>query len=329
METGFYAFGTANFIRIEDNMREDEQRMILSDMSRRCDELDDMLSVFKPESDISRINENAGIGPVKISSMTYKILERALYYAEQTDGAFDPTIRPAVELWKIGKAGEHVPSAAECADVSGLVNYRGLHLDVRGQTAFLEMKGQKLDLGGIAKGAAGDEIKAELKYRGVRSAILNFGGTILTIGQKADGRDWKVGIQNPVSDRGRMAGSVTLNDDALVTSGVNERYFIKNGKRFHHLLDPETCMPAESGVLSVTAAGGCAMDLDALTTALFVKGAEKGIELVTELNKNGASVGQDSGLEALYINDGGSIVATRGFADMRYRFTMNSGYPAA
>jgi thiamine biosynthesis lipoprotein ApbE len=99
-------------------MREDEQRMILSDMGRRCDELDDLLSVFKPESDISRINENAGIGPVKISSMTYKILERALYFAEQTDGAFDPTIRPAVELWKIGKAGEHVPSAAECADVS-------------------------------------------------------------------------------------------------------------------------------------------------------------------------------------------------------------------
>jgi hypothetical protein len=90
METGFYAFGTANFIRIEDHMREDEQRMILSDMGRRCDELDDLLSVFKPESDISRINENAGIGPVKINSITYKILERALYFAEQTDGAFDP-----------------------------------------------------------------------------------------------------------------------------------------------------------------------------------------------------------------------------------------------
>ncbi len=319
METGFYGFGTANYIRIEDEMPKAEQKEILAGMCRRCDKLDDLLSAFKPESDIGKINANAGVHPVEIDGTTYRVLERALYFAELTDGAFDPTVFPAVELWKIGKAGGHIPTAEECEAAAVLVNYRGLHLNAEKQTAFLEMKGQKLDLGGIAKGYAGDEIKSEMMHCGVKSAIINFGGTILTIGRKADGSDWNVGIQNPVLERGRMAGSVTLNNDALVTSGINERYFIRNGKKYHHLLDPATCMPAESRVLSVTAAGSCAMDLDALTTALFVKGAAQGIRFISGLG---------STAEALYINEGGNIVATHGFAGMRYRFRMNSGYPA-
>lgn len=313
MDRGFYDFGTMNYIKIADGIPERQQAAVLDDMKRRCDDIDDLLSAFKPDSDIGRINANAGKGPVRISDITFHLLERSLYFAENTDGLFDPTIRPAVEIWKVGSALERVPSDEECSSISALVDHRRLKLDSTGHTAFLEKEGQSLDLGGIAKGFAGDVIKKELEYRGVTSALINFGGTILTIGTKADGSSWKAGIQNPVTERGQIAGFIVLNDAALVTSGVNERYFIKNGIRFHHLLDPRTCRPAGSGVLSVTAAGGCAMDLDAVTTALFVAGAEKGIELAGKL-----------GFEVLYICEDGRILATKEFADGRYRFTINN-----
>ena len=312
MEKGFYDFGTMNYIRINSTMPDREQQEILDDMKRRCDEIDDLLSAFKQKSDIGRINMNAGTGAVSVNPVTMRLLERALYFAKMTDGAFDPTIRPAVDMWKIGSALQRIPSDQECMEAAELVDYKCLHLDCENHTAELEKKGQSLDLGGIAKGFAGDVIKEELLYRNVKSALINFGGTILTIGTKPDGSDWKAGIQNPVSERGRIAGSIILNDGALVTSGVNERFFIHDGKRFHHLLNPHTCRPAQSGVLSVTAAGECAEDLDAVTTALFVTGADNGIKMADGL-----------GVEALFIKEDGNIIATKEFADGKYRFTIN------
>lgn len=312
MEKGFYDFGTMNYIRIESRIPEREQQEILDDMKRRCDDIDDLLSAFKPDSDIGRINTNAGIAAVSINAVTLRLLERALYFAEITQGSFDPTIRPAVEMWKIGSALQRIPSEQECRSAAELVDYRCLHLNIEERTAYLEKKQQSIDLGGIAKGFAGDVIRKELIYRGVDSALINFGGTVLTIGRKSDGSDWKAGIQDPVSVRGKIAGSIILNDAALVTSGVNERFFIHEGKLFHHLLDPRTCRPAESGILSVTAAGACAEDLDAVTTALFIAGA-----------KNGISMAERLGFEVLFINDVGNITATKEFADGRFCFTIN------
>lgn len=313
MDRGFYAFGTMNYIRI-DSMLSEEQAELLSDMQARCDELDDLLSAFKENSDIGRINAAAGRHPVAVRDVTFRLLERALYFAEVSGGAFDPTIRPAVELWNIGNGKKSVPSEAACQEVSRLVDYTQLHLDREKQTAFLEQKGQGIDLGGIAKGYAGDAIRSELMDRGVISGLLNFGGTILTIGKKSDGSSWKAGIQNPLRERGSFFGQVTLDQDALVTSGVNERFFMKNGIRYHHLLDPRTCSTARSGVLSVTAAGSCAMDLDGITTALFVLGVREGIPLAERL-----------GIEALYLAEDGNVISTKGFAEGKYHFHMNTG----
>ena len=311
MEKGFYAFGTMNYIRIDSVMPAKAQKLLLQNMQKKCEELDDLLSAFKSESDIGKINANAGKAKVAVDAVTFRLLKYAISYAETSNGAFDPTIRPAVELWKIGKKEERVPEKSECQRIRKLVNYKAIRFDAVSQSVLLEHSGQALDLGGIAKGYAGDVIRNELIDNGVTSGILNFGGTILTIGKKTDGADWKIGIQNPLQERGAIIGSVVLNQDALVTSGVNERFFVKNGIRYHHLIDPYTCEPACTGVLSVTAAGDCAMGLDAITTALFILGAERGIRFAREI-----------GVEALYLCEDGNIFATKGFAKGKYQIEM-------
>lgn len=312
METAFYAFGTMNFIRIHSQLSDDTQRSILEEMQSLCNSLDDLLSAFKPSSEVSRINSAAGICPVPVSGAVFDMLKKAKYIAKVSGGAFDITIRPAITLWNIGSDTPRIPQAWELANVSRLVDYRDLQLDESTHTAFLKKSGQSIDLGGIAKGFAGDYIRNALISRGITNALLNFGGTILTIGGKPDGTDWKVGIQNPLLPRGTSVGMVSLRDSVLVTSGVNERFFLKGRTRYHHLLDPATCAPARSGVLSVTAAGNSAMDLDGYTTALFVLGAEKGIKLA-----------QKEGLEVLYLTEDCKIISTKGFLSGKYKFSKS------
>jgi len=309
MEKVFYAFGTMNQIQVEDDISME----ILDQMEETALKLDDLLSVFKPNSEISRINENAGLRPTKVSPDTIKLLERSLYFSCISKGTFDITIRPAVKLWSIGHKEQHIPTQQELKEISHLIDYSKLYIDAVPGSAYLRKKGQAIDLGGIAKGYAADLIREKLRKAGVKSCILNFGGTILTIGQKMNGSSWRVGVQNPLAKRGQSVGTVELKNAALVTSAVNERFFIKEGVRYHHLLDPITLGPAQSGVLSVSATGASAMDLDALTTALFVMGMEKGIEFAKNL-----------GIEVLYLLDNGNIYATNGFIKNDLNFQSNN-----
>lgn len=306
MEKAFYAFGTINHIQVDDDISDG----VLDRMVVIASRLDDLLSAFKPDSEVSKINKNAGLRPVKVSPFTVKLLERANYYSKISNGAFDITIRPVVKLWSIGHKEQHIPTDTELNEIKHLVDYRLLEIDVESCCVFLRKKGQAIDLGGIAKGYAGDLIKKKLIEAGVSSGILNFGGTILTIGKKSNESSWRVGIQNPMAKRGQSVGTIDLNDSALVTSAVNERFFIKDGLTYHHLLDPLTLKPSQSGVLSVTAAGTCAMDLDALTTALFVLGVDKGTQLANRL-----------GINAIYLLNNGEMYATEGFISKELHFT--------
>jgi thiamine biosynthesis lipoprotein len=312
MEKGFYAFGTMNFVRICSPLEENTAKDLLCEIQDLCQRLDDMWSVFKPSSEISRINAAAGKEPVSVSPITYDLLRRAKEISEVTNGAFDITMGPAIRLWNIGHESQRVPKVEELETVKGLVDSKSLILERETQTAFLKRTGQSIDLGGIAKGYAADLVKTVLISRGVNSALLNFGGTIITIGRKVDGSPWCVGIQNPLMERGISVGRIWISDGVLVTSAVNERFFEVGSIRYHHLLDPRTCAPARSGVLSVTAAGDCATELDGLTTALFVMGAEKGIPFASKL-----------GIDVLYLTEDGNILGTRGFAHGKYKFQAN------
>ena len=303
MIKAFHAYGTYNKIDIRDGISESKMNEIIEKAFR----LYRMLSAFLPESEVSLINKNAGIKETHISPETCSLLQKAIKYSELTGGAFDITIRPAVKLWNFGYQTKKIPSRDELVKIKELVNYKKLHINMDTSTVFLEEPGQEIDLGGIAKGYAADMIRNDLLKNGVRNGMMNFGGTILTIGENSWNRPWRVGIQNPIRERGCRIGSIQPGEAAMVTSAVNERFFIKDNNLYHHLLDPDTLKPSQSGVYSVTAIGKEAADLDALTTGLFVMGMEKGIELAKK-----------EGICVIYLKSDGEIYASEALLKMNF-----------
>lgn len=302
----FYALGTINSIKIYDSSDEAALETVVA----RINDIERHMSAFLPDSDIAEINRSAGTGYVSIHEDTYRLLERGLSFSKLSQGAFDITIRPLVELWGIGKKLNYIPGEEEVKKTLKLVSYKDLLLDRRKFRAKLKIPGQAIDLGGIAKGYAADEAKRILKENNIKNALINLGGNVLTMGQRPDCEPWQIGIQNPIAPTGNSLGRLTITDKTIVTSGSNERFFIKDGIRYHHLLDPRTGKPVQSSLLSVTVVTDCSTDADALTTALFVLGMEAGIPL---LNKYRA--------EAIFITDQLGIYLTEGLKDI---FTVNT-----
>jgi thiamine biosynthesis lipoprotein len=232
-------------------------------------------------SDLVRVNQNAGIQPVAVSGELITVLQRALLFADLTDGAFNPAVGPLVKLWDIGTENARRPDDREIAIARSLINHRDVEIDEANQTVFLQHKGMSLDLGGIAKGYAADELVAMLKEAGIRRAVIDLGGNIYAHGSKTAKQKWRIGIQNPLSPRGEYLAVEEAANKTLVTSGVYERFFEENGVRYHHILDPQTGYPADSGLLSVTVIAESSLDADALSTSLFVLGWERGTSLLS------------------------------------------------
>lgn len=303
MQILFQAFGTYNQI-----MAEVDCLPLLEECRSLCEAIEAKFSAFQPTSAIAEISAQAGIRPVAIDEETFFMLKRAQDFSNLSKGAFDITIRPATALWGIGKKGDYVPDSQDLEQLNELVDYKGLVLDQKNGTAMLQKAGQQIDLGGIAKGYAADKARDHLVQKGCSSALINFGGNIATIGVKQNGESWQVGVQNPLAKRGEFIGTVSLTDQTMVTSGVNERFFIRDGKRYHHILDPRTCRPADSSLLSVTVVGNRSIDMDALSTALFVLGPDEGSKLAIQ-----------TGCHALFILTNREIFATEGFTKMPKR----------
>ncbi|OQB24476.1 MAG: Thiamine biosynthesis lipoprotein ApbE precursor [Firmicutes bacterium ADurb.Bin182] len=243
-----------------------------SELSR----LESMLSRFIQNSEISRINMLAGSGRVKINCETLEILSFALQLSEISQGLFDITVAPLMDLWDY-KHSNRVPDNSKIRNAQEKVGFRDLVLDTVNITACLRKPGQSIDLGGIGKGYASDRCIKVLQDHGVTSAAVNIGGNVSTLGNKPDGSEWSVGIRHP-RHAGALIGAVKVTGKAVVTSGDYERYFIdRKGKRRHHILDPTTGYPAESGLISVTVIADSAMTADALSTLIFVAGMEKGL----------------------------------------------------
>jgi thiamine biosynthesis lipoprotein len=239
-------------------------------------------------SGVVTINEQAGLEPVKIQNDLFEVLKKALYYAELSGGAFDPTIGPLVQLWGIGTDTQRIPGDDEIANALELVNWRDLALDREGGTAFLRRKGMALDLGAIAKGYAGDEAARIAGEAKVNRAIFDLGGNIVTMGWREQKKFWRIGIQNPLSKRGAYIGIVPVYDKSIVTSGVYERYFESGGKRYHHILSTTDGYPVENGLLSVTIVTDSSTAADALSTVVFTLGFKRGKALIDSIPGAGA-----------------------------------------
>ena len=247
------------------------------------------------------------------------LIETALTISDATDGAFDPTLAPVLDAWGFMKDERRVPSADELKE---LLSHTGcgkvaLEKTADGWTVTL-LDGAQLDLGGIAKGYAADLLRAQLEKEGVTSATLDLGGDVFVMGRKTDGSDWRIAVKDP-ADTESYLGVVSAADKFVVTSGVYERYFEENGVRYHHILDPKTGCPAESGLVSVTVLCGNGAWADALSTACFVLGPDGALALRDDLADQGTD------FELILVTDDGRVLYTDGLADA---FTPNdeSGY---
>jgi thiamine biosynthesis lipoprotein len=260
------------------------------------------------DSDIAAINESAGTGvPARVADETAAYIEDALRIAEDSGGAFDPTIGKLSRLWDFDGGKNKIPDSAEIKRLAKDVGYAGIRLD--GRSVLLE-KASGIDLGAAGKGIGCDEIEAYLNEAdGVKGALVNVGGSsILTYGEKGTGEPWKVAVLDPRDPSGFL-GAISLDGTHHVsTSGDYERYFEIDGKRYHHILDPKTGYPADSGLMSVTVVAKDGADCDALSTACFVLGYEKALPLLAKY-----------GAEGIFVDTDRRVFLTEGIRD---RFTL-------
>ena len=248
-----------------------------------------------------------------------KLIEAALAISEATDGAFDPTLAPVLDAWGFTKDLRRVPSADELAALLAHTGRDKVALEETADGYSVALSdGAQLDLGGIAKGYAADLLRAQLEKEGVTSATLDLGGDVFVMGKKSDGSDWRIAVKDP-GDTESYLGIVSASDAFIVTSGVYERYFEENGVRYHHILDPKTGCPAESGLVSVTVMCKNGAWADALSTACFVLGTDGALALRDDLAAQGTN------FELIFVTDDGRVLYTGGLAAA---FTPNeeSGY---
>lgn len=257
----------------------------------RVDEIEQMASPSITSSDVNKINEAAGKGYVKVHPEIIKIIKTSLEYSKLSNGSFDITVSPLIKLWGIGTKDERIPADSEIKEKIELVGYNNISINDTDNSVKLMKVGMSIDLGGVAKGFTADEVVKILKKYGVKSAIINLGGSsIYTLGEKPDNTLWSIGIQHPRKEKNDgYIGIIKMSQNALSTSGDYERFFIKDGKRYHHILNPATGYPADAGVMSDTivvdsSIPDCNMLADILTKITFVSGVDKGLKLIDSLS---------------------------------------------
>lgn len=320
VERPFLAMGTMGSVMLpaDDAGRLVEAGALVEAVMRR---LESDLSVFNPDSSVSRLNAAAGGEPVEVSTEAAAVLARALEYGEASGGAFDITVGPLMVVWGFrGKrAPESVPASEVIEDARARVGYR--HVRVSGGEARIDRPGVAIDLGGIAKGFAVDRAWETLREHGFGAFMVNLGGNMRCSGEPRAGSPWRVGVRDPFVE-GSVLGVLVLRDgQAVATSGSYERFVTIGDRRYSHVMDPRTGYPVE-GVAGVTIRASTAMDADALSTAVFVDGARGleaiggylagGVDAVVVPDSQPASVVVSPGLSADFVPSPGVAVAALG-----------------
>ncbi len=275
VKTGF-ALGTLVQIRAYGDSADEAASRAFA----RVQEIEAKMSPGIRGSEVAAINRKAGGLPTRVSEDTLYVVEKARRYGELSRGKFDAAIGPLVQLWGVGTRHAKVPGSAEIVQARSRVDYRQIEIDAAAGTVRLGRAEMALDLGGIAKGFAADEAALAVSRHGVKSAFVDLGGNILVVGSRPDGTPWRVGIQDPWQKRGVTFASLTVRDAAVVTSGTYERYFERDGKRYHHIFDPGTGFPADTDVVSATVLARTSADADALSTIVVLLGSREGMKLL-------------------------------------------------
>ena len=272
---------------------------------RTLDEAEASMSLYRPDSELNRLNRSAGLGPQRVSEHLYQVLAQAGFFSAASGGAFDVTVTPLLRLWGFsgGRVPDALPSDDELERAADLTGFR--HLVLSDGTVSLERRGMQIDLGGIAKGFGVDLCAAALKAQGSSNVLVNLGGNMLALGCASGNRPWTIGVRNPFARNG-MLGAVALESGrAVASSGNYERFVVIGGRRYAHIMDPRTRRPVE-GMAGVTVLAPTATTADALSTTLFVLGPEQSARLLAQM----------PGCEALFVPDRQPVTirVTPGFA---------------
>jgi len=240
--------------------------------------IENLISEWNPETQISEVNRNAGIKPVKVDAEVFALTEKGIYFSQLTDGAFDISIVAMDKIWKFDDSMNELPSEESIRNSVKNVGYQNIILDKTNSTIFLKNKGMKIGFGSIGKGYAADKTRELMKSFGVKAGIINASGDISTWGTQPDGTPWAIGINNPFRDD-TIAAVLYLKENAVTTSGSYEKYAEINGKRYSHIMNPKTGYPS-TGLTSVTVVGPNATMANGFSTSIMVLGRKKGLKLI-------------------------------------------------
>ena len=243
--------------------------------------IEDLISEWQPDTQISMVNRNAGIQPVKVDQEVVELTKTAIKFSQLTDGAFDISIAAMDKIWKFDGSMDEMPSQSSILESVKNVDYRNIEIDSANSTIYLKKKGMKIGFGSIGKGYAADRARLLLKNSGVLGGIINASGDLSTWGTQPNERAWAIGVNNPFK-RGKVAAIIkNKNEISVTTSGSYEKYAEIQGKRFSHIINPKNAMPS-TGLTSVTVIGPDATSANGFSTSIMVLGEDKGVELMTK-----------------------------------------------
>ncbi|MCD7777811.1 MAG: FAD:protein FMN transferase [Clostridiales bacterium] len=264
--------------------------------------LDRLFSVTDENSDIYKLNTEK---TAQVSEDTYNLIEEALSCSERTNHILNPAIYPVVKAWGFTTGNYRIPGEEELNSLKTHIDPNKIVLDNETMTAAITDPELEIDLGSVAKGYTSGKISELFNEMGIQSGIISLGGNVQTIGKKTDGSQWRVAVLDP-KNQSEYAGIIETDNKAVITSGDYQRFFEENGKIYHHIIDPSTCAPAESGLSSVTIVSENSTAADAYSTALFIMGKEKAADFWRQ-NKDD--------FDAVFITNKGEIFITEGLQD--------------
>lgn len=267
--------------------------------------IENLISDWKPTSQVSEVNQNAGIRPVKVDREVFELTQRALRFSEITDGGFDISFAAMDRIWKFDGSMTEMPSAEAIKKSVEKVGYKNIILDSINSTIFLKLKAMKIGFGALGEGYATDKCRAMMLAKGIQAGIINGSGDMSTWGKQPNGKPWDIGITNPF-DTDKLITTVPINNGAVTTSGSYEKFVVFDGKRYSHIINPATGYPA-TGLCSVTVFGPNAETANGLSTSMMVLGKTAGLVLLDKFPD----------YSCLMITDAGKVVKSKNFKKKR------------
>jgi thiamine biosynthesis lipoprotein len=281
---------------------------LASRVFRLIKQQENIFTVNRPHSEVMAINHAAGSHPVVVSPPVFELIKRAKAVSLLEDSLFNFTIGPLVKRWKIGFSGHSVPAASDLQSLLALTNPHDVALDEDSRSVFLQHAGMEIDLGAIAKGYIADVVRDFLLAEQVSKGLINLGGNVQTLGASGE-EGWAIGLKKPFAAEDALLGVIHVSHKSVVTSGIYERYFELDGRRYHHILDPKTGYPLDNELQSVTVISEDSIDGDIFTTLLYGMGVEKSLEYLQDI----------AHIEAIFVTKQQQIICS---SQRQFGFTL-------